>query len=221
MTSQRVPFHSTITFAVALSAAGCTGGGMRIPVGSSYEGGDIAFGVNANLGYGRGSAGNEGSRSGLMGEMFVDLTVVPERHGIGFRGGYQWHYFTPEGESSARTAYTGFHGMAYYIFRPVPRLSLYAGVGGVFSGSLAVSQAVTTSSGRSSLVDREIDSGAFRTMLGVRLLAIKFSETISWSPYIEASWTTTGATDLGTFGGTGVTFGALFTAPVTRRGRGY
>jgi len=212
-----------VALTVALCATGCTGGGMRIPVGSSYAGGDITYGVHANLGYGRGStrpetSGSEASGSGLMGEMFLDLNIVPEQHGIGFRGGYQWHAF--DDEQTGGTRYTGFHGMVYYLFRPVSRLTLFAGMGAVFSGTLRTAAVVTTPRGVSRLA-QETDSGAFRAQLGLRLLAIKFSEYITWSPYVEASWTATGETDIGSFSGGGVTFGALFTANVRSRGRGY
>jgi len=197
---------------------------MRIPVGDSYRGGDITFGVHANLGYGQGSAGSstsggEASGSGLMGEMFVDLNVVPETHGVGFRGGYQWHSFRSDAAGGA--TYTGPYAMAYYIYRPFSRLSLYAGVGAVFSGTLNVERVATLPGGRTARGEQEVESSGFRTQLGVRLLAIKFSESVTWSPYVEASWTGTGSTELGSFGGGGVTFGALFTASVRSRGRGY
>lgn len=197
------------------ATVGCTAGGFRVPIGNLYEGGDFSGSLGATLGYGSGSAGGESSRSGLMGELYLDASMVPAQHGFGLRGGYQWHYFTEA--TGGRTRYVGPYAMAYYIYRPTPRLSLYAGVGAVFDGTLEATRVVSSSGGTPRLQGVEVDSSAFRAQVGVRLLAIKFSETVTWSPFIEASYTATGETSVGAFGGGGVTFGATITGAVRRR----
>lgn len=137
--------------------------------------------------------------SALGGEIFGLGAIIFGGVGAGFRGGY---VFDAAVSGEPKIKYTG-AVLEPMVFVGHPRVMLYASPGIVIGHVTPV--------GASTVLDERIRTKAFRPVLGVHVVAIRFNERVSYRLFAEVPYLITGTTEHGRYTSTSLLLGSIFT----------